>query len=120
MIDIAFDVVTSQRIAVALVAVQLTVPAADLDYVRAGAVMVGLNRLYDHNYRFMAADFTSPGQAAFVEAVTIDSTDLARATSLAAELSVPIANIYSAALCTGAAKLAGEKARIVGPFSDTV
>ena len=40
-----------------------------------------------------------------------------RATELAAALSVNVALVYSAALCTGLARLQGSTARLTGPFS---
>ena len=116
-VSIDHDTVTGQRVAPVLVLVQQQVPAADEDYVRTGAVGVGLNFLLDPVFKFVAADFATPGAADDTASVTLIEGDDARAQSLATALSVNVALIYSAALCTGLARLQGSTSRIVGPFS---
>ena len=117
IVSIDHDTHTEQRVAPVLVLVQQQVPAADEDYVRAGAVTVGLNFLLDPKYRFTAADFATPGDADDTASVTLNEGDDARAQSLADALSVNVALVYSAALCTGLARLQGSADRITGPFS---
>ena len=56
------------------------------------------------------------GAAGFIGANIIKGLN-ARAQSLADALSVNVALIYSAALCTGLARLQGSTARLTGPFS---
>lgn len=116
MTMIAVDTVAVQRMAHVLPRVQEQVPAADDDYVYAGAVCVGLNRLFDPTFRFVAEDFADPGEGEEEIDVAVDEADDARATSLAAELDVPVSRILSAALCTGMAKLVGSTTRLAGPF----
>lgn len=116
-VSIDHDTHTGQRVAPVLVLVQQQVPAADADYVRSGAVGVGLNFLLDPVYKFVAADFATPASADDTTSVTLIAGDDARAQSLATALGVNVALIYSAALCTGLARLQGSTARIAGPFS---
>ena len=116
-VSIDHDTHTGQRVAPVLVLVQQQVPAADEDYVRTGAVGVGLNFLLDPVYHFVAADFATPGAADDTTSVDLIEGDDARAQSLATALSVNVALVYSAALCTGLARLQGSTARITGPFS---
>lgn len=116
-VSIDHDTTTGQRVAPVLVLVQQQVPAADEDYVRTGAVGVGLNFLLDPVYHFVAADFATPGAADDTASVTLLDGDDARAQSLATALDVNVALIYSAALCTGLARLQGSTVRIAGPFS---
>ena len=117
IVSIDHDTHTGQRVAPVLVLVQLQHSAADEDYVRAGAVTVGLNFLRDSVYRFTAADVATPGDADDTASVTLNDGDADRAQSLADALSVNVALVYSAALCTGLARLQGSAARITGPFS---
>lgn len=116
MTTIAINTVTGQRAAAVLPIVQVQYPAADLDYLCAGAVGVGLNRLFSPAFKFVAEDFGTPLEADDTVAVELDDADDARATSLAAELGVDVALVLSAALCTGLAKLVGDTSRLVGPF----
>lgn len=116
-VSIDHDTVTGQRVAPVLVLVQQQVPAADEDYVRMGAVGVGLNFLLDPKFHFVAADFAAPGDADDTASVDLIEGDDARAQGLATALGVNVALIYSAALCTGLARLQGSTARLTGPFS---
>jgi hypothetical protein len=68
-------------------------------------------------YQFVSGDFADPAAGDDVEAVELLAGDADRAASLASSLSVNITLIYSAALCTGLARLQGSTARIVGPFT---
>ncbi len=104
-----------QRIIAILALVQEQVPAADDDYVRKGAVGVGLNRLLDERFGFVAADFADPAASDDTIAVELIDGDEDRAESLATALSVDVALIYSAALVTGIGKLAGDRSRLLGP-----
>jgi hypothetical protein len=115
-VDIDIDTHTGQRVAPVLALVQEQVPAADEAYVLKGAVGVGLNFLLDPVYAFVAADFETPGDADDTVSVTLADGDAARAESLATALEVDVGLIYSAALCTGLARLQGSTARITGPF----
>ena len=116
-VSIDHDTTTGQRVAPVLVLVQQQVPAADEAYVLGGAVGVGLNFLLDPVYHFVAADFATPGAADDTASVDLLEGDDARAQSLATALSVNVALVYSAALCTGLARLQGSTARLTGPFS---
>ncbi|MEI4927640.1 hypothetical protein Q8G50_34545, partial [Klebsiella pneumoniae] len=73
------DTHTGQRVAPVLVLVQQQVPAADEDYVRTGAVGVGLNFLLDPVYKFVASDFATPGAADDTASVDLIDGDDARA-----------------------------------------
>lgn len=116
-VDIDHDTVTGQRVAPVLALVQVQVPAADSDYVLTSAIVVGLNFLLDPTYKIVVADFATPGAADDTTAVTLANGDADRAQSLADALSVNVALVYSAALCTGLARLQGSALRITGPFS---
>ena len=117
MTMIAISTLSATRANACIVAVQAAgAPSADLDYVYTGAVGVGLNRLFDPTFAFIAADFDAPGSADDEVDVTVETADAARAASLATALSTTSALILSAALCTGLEKLVGSSARIVGPF----
>lgn len=120
MSTIAVNTLTVQRVATVLPLVQDVVAEATDDYVYTGAVGVGLNRLFDPNFKFKASDFESVVFADDTVDVTIDPADSDRATSLAASLGVSVDVILSAALCTGMAKLVGDPVRLVGPFSEAV
>ncbi len=130
LVAIAVDDVAEGRIAAIRTAVQLVIGGANDDYVRSGAVMMGLTRLESPGAHYAAADFaTAPGGDAVVD-VEVDAPTAARAAALAASWTVEIALIYSAALCTGLASLAGVATitdrnaaspgmpgRLFGPFS---
>lgn len=116
-VSIDIDTHTGQRVAPVLTLVQVQVPAADEAYVLKGALGVGLNFLFDPVYGFVAGDFTTPGAADDAVSVEPIDGDEARAQSLADALEVDVALIYSAALCTGLARLQGSKARLTGPFT---
>lgn len=119
-VDIDIDTATGQRIAPVLAAVQVQYPAANEAYVLTGAVVVGLNFLLDPTYRIVAEDFSDPVGADDTIAVTLADGDSDRATSLASDLGVSVDLVYSAALCTGLARLQGSRQRITGPFSADV
>lgn len=118
MTIIAVNTLTIQRAALVLPQVQATVEEATDDYVYAGAIRVGLNRLFDHNFKFKAADFADPGAADDTVECTLADGDEDLAQSLADDLGVNVALVRSAALCTGMAKLVGDTARLVGPFEE--
>lgn len=115
-VNIDIDTHSGQRVAPILALVQVEVPAADEAYVLKGAVGVGLNFLLDSAYHFVAADFETPGDADDTVSVTLIDGDSDRAESLATALGVDVGLIYSAALCTGLARLQGSTQRITGPF----
>lgn len=115
-VNVDIDTHTGQRVAPVLALVQEQVPEADEAYVYAGAIGVGLNFLLDPVYGFVHADFASPGAADDTVAVTLAEGDADRAESLADGLGVSVALIYSAALCTGLARLQGSVDRLTGPF----
>jgi hypothetical protein len=105
------------RAGVVLPDVQETVPEADLDYVCAGAVRVGLNRLNAKNRGYKAADYvTTISVGASLIAIAVEDDDVARADVIAAAASVTRAVVVSAAACTGLAMLTGLDVRIDGPF----
>ena len=117
MTMIAINTLSATRASACIAAVQAAgAPEADLDYVYTGAVGVGLNRLFDPSFAFVAADFDAPGSADDSIDVAVESADESRAASLATALSTTSALVLSAALCTGLEKLVGSSARIVGPF----
>ena len=117
MTMIAINTLSATRASACIVAVQAAgAPSADLDYVYTGAVGVGLNRLFDPTFAFVAADFASSGAADDEIDVAVEAADVSRAASLATALSTTSALVLSAALCTGLEKLVGSSARIVGPF----
>ena len=106
-----------------LLAVQATVPAADLDYTYAGAARVGLTHIawdkWPTNYAYTAADFDITVDAGALEIeVDLEDDDSACAVAFAADLSVPAEAVVGAALCTGLARLSGTDARIVGPWTN--
>ena len=115
-VNINIDTHTGQRVAPVLALVQEQVPAADEDYVRKGAVGVGLNFLLDPVYQFVTSDFDLVAAEDDTIAVELIDGDSDRAQSLADTLGVDVSSIYSAALCTGLARLQGSTSRIVGPF----
>ncbi len=133
-VDIATDAAAEGKIAAALVKVQVTFPGASSEYVRQGAVRIGLSQFEGQSNHYEAADFATKGAADSVVSVEVSAEDAARAVALAASLSVDLALIYSAALCTGLAVLDGWKGlsrsrsgglslppgnpgRLFGPFS---
>ena len=116
-LTIAIDTHSGQRVSPVLALVQQTVPAADDAYVLTGALGVGLNFLLDPVYQFDAADFANPSAADDTVSVDPIEGDEARAESLATALEVDVSLIYSAALCTGLARLLGSTARLTGPFA---
>lgn len=118
MTVIAINTVAAQRMSHVLPLVQAQVPAADEAYVWMGAVVTGLNRLFDPRFQFVAADFGSPTSADDTVDVTLQDGDSDRANSLAIALGVSVDLILSAALCTGMGKLAGDRARLLGPFAE--
>ena len=117
MTMIAINTLAATRATACIAAVQAAgAPEADLDYVYTGAVGVGLNRLFDPSFAFVAADFASSSEADDEVDVAVEAADVSRAASLATSLSTTSALVLSAALCTGLEKLVGSSARIVGPF----
>jgi hypothetical protein len=120
MTTIAVDTITIQRAIAVLPLVQEQYDDATEDYVYMGAVTVGLNRLFDRNFKFKAADFATPAGADDTVEVELWGGDEDRAQSLADDLGIDVGAVLSAALCTGVAKLVGNTARIVGPFSEAV
>lgn len=117
-LTITIDQTTAARAAAILPKVRKRTPRADLEYVYRGAVGVGLNRLCEPSFGFTAADFAAPSTGSSDVLVAVDAADTARATHFANELETDIGAVLSAALCTGLAKLAGNGARLVGPFQD--
>lgn len=115
-VSIDHDTHTMQRVAPVLALVQLQVPDANEAYVLTGAVCVGLNFLWDARYKFTGPDFASPGVGDDTTSVTPSPEDVSRAELLAIRLGVSEALVYSAALCTGLARLQGSTARLTGPF----
>ena len=115
-VNIDIDTHTADLVAPTLTKIQEQVPAADADYARAGALGVGLNFLLDPVWRIVAADFAAPTAKDATVSVTPLAGDEDRAESLATALSVDVALVYSAALCTGFARLNSSVARITGPF----
>lgn len=104
---------------VLLNSVQEQVPAADLDYLYAGAVGVGLNFLLDDRLAYTAADFDAVEAEDSQITVTLLDGDAARVTSFAAAIGVEEKLVYSAALCVGLARLAGDTTRMIC-FSDSL
>lgn len=115
-VNIDIDTHSGQRVAPILALVQVQIPEADEAYVLKGAVGVGLNFLLDPVYAFTADDFGASGDADDTVSVDLIDGDADRAESLATALGVEVGLIYSAALCTGLARLQGSTQRITGPF----